>query len=154
MLIENYKDSEKVLDSAFKYAVIAQDSIQIIRAYLNISSLYHYKADYDMALQTMYKALEIIEITDNLKLRITAYLNLGNINLVRGNNDKALENLLKAAGYCESSSGKERQLSYCYLKIGDIYLSKGDGEKAAEYGLKSLALTNATHMNANIVSIY
>ena len=154
MLLENFEDSEKDLDSAFMYAVQAGDSTQIIRTYLNVSSLSHYASDYDKSLEYLYKALEIINLTDNSELRITAYLHLGNSYLTMGNEDKALHNLLKAAEYCEKSSGKEKQLSYCYQRIGNIYLNRGDSKLAGDYGLKSLENSKNVHLNYSLISTY
>ena len=154
MLLENYEDSEIVLDSAFLYAKLSKDSVQIIRAYLNISSLSSYIGDYDNTLKNLYNALDVINLTNNTKLRINAYLNLGNLYLTRDNAEKALENLLKAAGYCEQSTGKEKQLSYCYQRIGSLYLNKGEAKLAEEYGLKSLENAKNVHLSAGLVATY
>jgi signal transduction histidine kinase/DNA-binding response OmpR family regulator len=154
MLLENFDDSEKNLDSALMFAKQAKDSTQIIRAYLNFSSLNHYIGDYDKSLEYLYKALEVINLTDNLELKITAYLNLGSMHLTRGYMDKALQNLLKVAEYCEKSTGKEKQLSYCYQRIGYIYLDKGDAKRAGEHGLKSLENARNVHLSGGLVATY
>ena len=154
MLLENFEDSEKFLDSAYIFAERAGDSVQIIRAYLNFSALFHYVDDYDQSFSYLYKALDVINLSDNSKLRITAYLNLGNMYLTRGEMDKALSNLMKAAGYCEASTGKEKQLSYCYQRIGSIYLDKGEPKLAEEYGLKSLENAKSVHLSGGLVATY
>ncbi|OQX75073.1 MAG: hypothetical protein B6D61_11065 [Bacteroidetes bacterium 4484_249] len=154
MLLENYEDSEKFLDSAYMFAEKAGDTVQIIRAYLNFSALFHYVDNYDQSFSYLYKALDVINLSGNSKLRITAYLNLGNMYLTRGEMEKALSNLLKAAGYCEVSTGKEKQLSYCYQRIGSIYLDRGEPKLAEEYGLKSVENAKNVHLNASLVATY
>jgi signal transduction histidine kinase/DNA-binding response OmpR family regulator len=154
LLIENFEQAPIVLDSALNLAKEATDSVQIIRAYLNISSLHSYTNQPDSALTYLYKAIRIIELTGNDELKTTAYLNLGNLYLNRGYEEKAMKNLLIAAELCERSTGKERQLSYCFQRIGYLYLNKGDTLLAGHYGQKSLDNTNQASINASLVATY
>lgn len=154
MLMEKFDASEKVLDSALMFAKLSADSNQIIRAYLNFSSLHHYESNYEQSLSFLYEALDIIDKTGNNELRITAQLNLANLYFTRGDEEKALENFLKTAGYCEQSSGKQKQLSYCYQRIGYIYLNRDNPELAEKYGLKSLENSKNAPINGSLVATY
>ncbi len=103
------------------------------------SCYYSGKADYQQAMSSYLKALEIREqINDTLGIAYSLN-NLGNIYFRLGNREKALNNYLKALVFAQKTTDKKIN-AILLNNIGIEYADQKEYEKAIEYHLKAVEI--------------
>jgi signal transduction histidine kinase len=146
----------KLLDSARVYAANAPSkSILFAEKALNLSidnnyykgksfsyralaSAYRNMANYSLAFEYLFKALEIDEKYNNFENLALTYNDLGLVYFLTNNYDKALENYLKGLNFAERIGNNSKIISNLYNNIGTVFQVTGKFSKAEEYLLKAL----------------
>lgn len=128
------QDSETALNLGEQAVVLAgklNDSTMLAMAHMNIAGAQNVMANFEMAMTSTLKAIEILEGMDSLTLQAKCFRQLGNIYIQLDNQDKALEYFNKSTELYKED-GNLAGVASNLGNIGNLYMSSGDIDHALE----------------------
>lgn len=133
------------LDSATAYLKLAEqnsnllnDNQLLLACYNNIGLLYMAKSEYNVSIDYLYKALELVEKIQNEKQRFQIMLNLSMANQRLGKYAEATKWLVKTQDFAIKIKS-DHDLARCYLEFGIIKRKQGLFNSSIEYYKKALS---------------
>jgi predicted ATPase len=123
------------------------------QVYHTMGNIYYSQREYERALESHEKSLEIREKLSDLEGMAMSYNNIGLIHKSRGSYETALEYHKKSLEIREKI-GDQQGVAMCYNNIGLIYYSKGDWQDALKAYEKSLSIREKIDDKKGIATIY
>ena len=118
-----------------------QDYISMASICNNIGIIYYTLKNYEDAEFYYRKGLELLDDSDNVRMRSSLYSNLAEILIPMDRLEEA-EEYLFAALEMEEKNREPQQLGYTYYNLGELYSQKGDSVKAIDYYNLAFELQN------------
>jgi len=145
-------------DSCIKYAEYAIKlntnlNADLSSSYHHIGDAYYAKGNFNKALQSHIKSLEISEKSKNNMGIIASYSSIGAVYMGIGNNVKSNEYYNKALVLSDSIKDKKGKAT-SLIALGNLYYLNNDLTKSEEYYLNALQLEIENKNEVNIALLY
>lgn len=135
----NYQEALRVINKAYKNAVVQNDSFIIAKSLNNTGLIYWSLGENATSIFYYEQSIDILRKIKNKKELMNAFLNIGIAYKENAYYDKALSYLFEAASLFEAEKDSIR-LSSSYNTIGNVYRILRDYEKSLNYHYKALAI--------------
>ena len=133
----NYVKAFQIDSVALKIAKKLRDNNLIAHAYMSLGSIYYNQSQYAVAQELNYKALEIIEGEESIKLRGKIITNIGVIEFLTGNT-RAADSIFQIPLALALKHNDDELIAASFLNIGLLNTYKGEYIKARDYFAKAI----------------
>lgn len=133
----NYVKAFQIDSAALKLAKKLRDNNLIAHAYMSLGSIYYNLSQFPKAQELNYKALEIVNNEENIKLKGKILTNIGVIEFLTGNTRTA-DSIFQIPLEMAKKYNDNELIAASFLNIGLLNTYKGEYIKARDYFAKAI----------------